>query len=68
MVTTDINVKALRAQFELSQTQLAEALGVSQSAVSHWETRGVPKRGATRKLLMSFAHYGKSIYGKDRAA
>ncbi len=64
----EIDVKSLRRDLGLTQVDFAEALGVSQSAVSGWEKNGPPKRGAARKLLLSFALYGKAFVEKDRAA
>lgn len=67
-MVNEIDVKSLRTSLGLTQVKFAAALGVSQAVVSNWENRGAPKRGAARKLLMSFALYGKSVFGKDGAA
>ena len=64
----EIDVKSIRRDLELTQVEFAKALGVSQSIISDWETKGPPKHGTARKLLLSFAIYGKALIGKDRAA
>lgn len=49
MVTTNFsrNIKALRSEYGYTQTALAEALGISQTAVSGWETRAkIPNQDA----------------------
>lgn len=68
VMVNEIDVKALRASLGISQTKFAELLGVDQSTVSAWETKGVPKYGAARKLLASFALYGRAVFDKGRAA
>jgi transcriptional regulator with XRE-family HTH domain len=45
MPTTGENIKALREQRKLSQTQLAEMIGVRPSAVSMWEKGPKDKSG-----------------------
>lgn len=67
-MVNDIDVKALRGSLGLTQAKFAEALGVSQAVVSKWETKGPPRRGTARKLLLSFALYGKALYQRGRAA
>ena len=67
-MVNEIDVRSLRTGLGLTQVKFAEALGVSQSVVSQWETKGPPKRGAARQLLLGFTRYGTSVYGKDRAA
>lgn len=64
----EIDVKAIRRDLNMTQVEFAKALGVSQSIVSGWETKGPPKRGAARKLLLSFAVYGKALAETGRAA
>lgn len=39
-ITAD-TIRTLREQQELTQRALAEAVGVTDKAVSHWETEGV---------------------------
>ncbi len=44
-MTTEINLKALREQKELSQQELADAIGVPKSRLAKWEERGkIPKK------------------------
>lgn len=42
-----INLKQIREQRGLSQTEIATALGVSRSAVAMWETSPACPRGKT---------------------
>lgn len=67
-MVNELDVKSLRNGLGLTQAKFAEALGVSQAVISNWEKKGAPKRGAARKLLLSFALYGKVLYQKDHAA
>jgi len=60
-----INVKSLRESLKLTQTELADHIGVSQGAVSLWETRGAPKRGAAKKALLNLAIYGPLFLKKE---
>lgn len=48
-----IDVKTIRDQLGLTQGQLAEAVGVTQSTVSLWETKTTLPRGPARKILLS---------------
>ena len=48
---TEERIKALRAKLGLSQSQFARALGLSISAVRHWEQGVRTPDGATSKLL-----------------
>ena len=53
------NIKALRKKFGLTQRELAEAVGVTENAVSKWETGySVPRMGAIERIA---AHYGVTI-------
>lgn len=45
-----IDVRAIRAHLSLTQSQLAELVGVDQSTVSNWEN-GQDPRGPARLLL-----------------
>lgn len=45
------SVRALRLHMELTQTELAEVLGVRQQTVSEWETGAYQPRGASGTLL-----------------
>lgn len=44
-------IKLIRFQFDLSQTELAQSLGVSQAAVSEWET-GKSHPSATAQAIL----------------
>jgi DNA-binding transcriptional regulator YiaG len=63
-----IDLRAIRKGLGLSQKQLGDLLGIDQSTVSDWETRGAPKRGPGRKLIQSFAMFGAAVFKGDRAA
>lgn len=53
------NIKALRKRFGVTQRELAEAVGVTENAVSKWETGySVPRIGAIEKIA---THYGVAI-------
>ena len=53
------NIKALRKRFGVTQRELAEAAGVTENAVSKWETGySVPRMGAIEKIA---THYGVTI-------
>ena len=48
---TPRQIRAIRGWFNLSQTELAEMLGVSQNTVARWETgTRTPSRMATTAL------------------
>lgn len=49
------NIKRLRKQMNVSSTRLAEAINVSQSTISGWETGKVfPRSSAIEKLALYF--------------
>lgn len=53
------NIKALRKRFGVTQRELAEAVGVTENAVSKWETgRSVPRMWAIERIA---THYGVTI-------
>lgn len=53
------NIKALRERFGVTQRELAEAAGVTENAVSKWETGySVPRMGTIERIA---AHYGVTI-------
>jgi DNA-binding transcriptional regulator YiaG len=57
----------------LTQEQLAEALGVRQQTVSEWETGAYRPRGASDRLLTIIAdragyHYGAGLAAEDEHA
>ena len=53
------NIKALRKRFGVTQRELAEAVGVTENAVSKWETgRSVPRMGTIERIA---THYGIAI-------
>lgn len=47
----EIDIKEIRVQLGMTQTALAEALGVDQGTVSNWERAAHVPRGPARKLL-----------------
>ena len=50
-----VKVKMLRRHLKLTQTELAEELGVRQQTVSEWETNDYQPRGASARLLSMIA-------------
>jgi len=49
------NIRTLRRSRDLTAVELAEALGVSQSTVSDWETaKKMPRAGAVERLAAFF--------------
>lgn len=53
------NIKALRERFGVTQRELAEAAGVTENAVSKWETGySVPRMGTIERIA---THYGVTI-------
>jgi len=67
-------VKQLRTQIGMSQAQLADALGVSQSLITHWETgRRQPSPQLALKIVsLASKHHQKitmeSLYVSHAAA
>lgn len=55
MVSISDNIKKLRDRYDLTQQQLAEIAGVTNKAVSAWET-GIkePRMGAIEKIAQHF--------------
>ncbi|TAA48937.1 DNA-binding transcriptional regulator [Shinella sp. JR1-6] len=49
----EIDIKELRASLGVTQSQLAEALGLDQSTISNWENGHQNPRGPAKKLLKS---------------
>ncbi|MCI9331388.1 MAG: helix-turn-helix transcriptional regulator [Oscillibacter sp.] len=59
-------IKAKRTQIGLSQTALAELLGVSQQAVAQWESdKAMPRKEAMVKLAALFNCTIDELYGRD---
>jgi DNA-binding transcriptional regulator YiaG len=56
------SVKGLRRHLALTQTELADELGVRQQTVSEWETGQYTPRGASEKLLNMVAERGGFRY------
>ena len=53
------NIKALRKKFGVTQRELAEAVGVTENAVSKWETgSSVPRMWSIERIA---THYGVTI-------
>jgi DNA-binding transcriptional regulator YiaG len=46
-----MSVRGLRRHMQLTQEQLAEAMGVRQQTISEWETGQYRPRGASERLL-----------------
>lgn len=44
-------IKHIRVRFGESQSEFARRLGVDQSTLSRWETRGLPDRGFTKEAI-----------------
>ena len=63
------SVRALRRHLGLSQTDMAEELGVRQQTVSEWETGLYRPRGASARLLAIVAERASFEYstGDSRA-
>lgn len=60
-------IKTKRTQTGLSQTALAELLGVSQQAVAQWETgKAMPRREAMMKLSDLFNCTIDELYSRDQ--
>lgn len=56
------SVHGLRRHMELTQEQLAEALGVRQQTVSEWEVGAYRPRGASSRLLTIIADEAEFPY------
>lgn len=50
-MTSGYILKAVRARIGESQVEFAKRFGVDQSALSRWETRGVPSRGPAKAVV-----------------
>ena len=61
------SVKGLRRHLALTQTELADELGVRQQTVSEWETGQYTPRGASEKLLNMVAERGGYAYRAGRS-
>ncbi len=57
------SVRALRRHLGLSQSDLAEELGVRQQTVSEWETGLYRPRGASSRVLAIIAERASFQYG-----
>jgi len=44
-------IRANRERLGESQTEFAERFGVTQSAISRWETNGIPEHGAAEAAI-----------------
>lgn len=47
----EINIKELRSSLGVTQSELADALGLDQSTISNWENGHQKPRGPARKML-----------------
>ncbi|NIM95174.1 MAG: helix-turn-helix domain-containing protein [Anaerolineales bacterium] len=62
-------VRALRAHLDLSQSELADILGVRQQTVSEWETEAyAPTRGRSKHLTMVAENAGFYLGDKTEEA
>ena len=59
-------VRGLRRHLDMTQSQLAEEIGVRQQTVSEWETGQYTPRGASEKLLNMVAEKGAFEYRTRR--
>ncbi len=64
-------IRALRSHLGLTQTQMADRLGVRQQTVSEWETGQYEPRGTSITLLGLVAEssdfeYGARVDGRGR--
>jgi transcriptional regulator with XRE-family HTH domain len=64
------NIRRLRLKKNITATELAEAVNVSQSAVSDWERGKKMPRAGTVENIANFFNVGKSdiLSDKDEAA
>ena len=60
------SVKGLRRHLAVTQSELAEEIGVRQQTVSEWETGQYTPRGASEKLLNMVAERGGFEYRAGR--
>lgn len=49
------DLKTLRKRLRLTQSQLAEKIGVNLATVWRWENEGIPTRGPARAYLDKLA-------------
>jgi DNA-binding transcriptional regulator YiaG len=56
------SVRGLRRHMDLTQEQLAQAMGVRQQTVSEWETGAYQPRGASSRLLSIIADEAEFAY------
>lgn len=61
------SVRALRRHLGLSQTDMAEELGVRQQTVSEWETGLYRPRGASARLLAIIAERASFHYSTEKS-
>lgn len=59
-------VRGLRRHLDVTQSELAEELGVRQQTVSEWETGAYRPRGASEKLLNIVAERAGFTYRARR--
>ena len=56
----DLDVRSIRASLQMSQAELARAIGVDQSTVSNWEN-GTTPRGPARILLENLSRQSSEL-------
>lgn len=61
----EIDIKELRSSLGVTQSELANALGLDQSTISNWENGHQKPRGPARKLLASLT---KADFARSGAA
>jgi len=54
-MTYAFDLKMLRKKLNLTQSQLAEKIGVNLATVWRWENEGIPQRGTARAYLDKLA-------------
>lgn len=54
-MTYAFDLKAVRRKLNLTQSQLAEKIGVNLATVWRWENEGIPQRGPARAYLDKLA-------------
>lgn len=51
VMSTELDIKAIRERLGLSRADLANEAGVDVSTVCRWENGGIPARGPARAFL-----------------
>ena len=64
--TTALDVKAIRANYELSQTEFADLLGISVATLRNWEQGRRTPDGPARVLLRVAAQHPQAVWDTVR--